>query len=128
MFNLLSAREKEVVEKIISGVSNQQAGKELFVTEKTIKFHLTNIFKKLNVKSRAGLIVYMASLRGKEDEVTVMSYHDGQKQIHKLLVRVEAIKEAMKAFSPAGCPVVLNQNALSVPIGKGLPMGSPGNA
>jgi hypothetical protein len=31
---------------------------QLFVTEKTVKFHLTNIYKKMSVKSRAQLIVW----------------------------------------------------------------------
>ena len=34
------------------GLSNQSIGKELWVTEQTVKFHLTNIYRKLGVKNR----------------------------------------------------------------------------
>jgi len=53
----LSNRELEVVETVAKGITNKEAGNALFVTEKTIKFHLTNIYKKIGVKSRAELIV-----------------------------------------------------------------------
>lgn len=43
----LSNREAEVSEIIAKGLSNKEVANELFVTEKTVKFHLTNIYKKL---------------------------------------------------------------------------------
>lgn len=54
----LSRREAEVATLVISGLTNKEVASELFVTEKTVKFHLTNIFKKMHVKSRAQLIVW----------------------------------------------------------------------
>ncbi len=54
----LSKREAEVVEMVTKGLSNKEVANQLFVTEKTIKFHLTNIYKKMNLKSRAQLIVW----------------------------------------------------------------------
>jgi DNA-binding CsgD family transcriptional regulator len=51
----LSNRESEVVELIITGLSNKEVATKLFVTEKTVKFHLTNIYKKTSVKSRTML-------------------------------------------------------------------------
>lgn len=56
----LSNREVEVVEKVAQGLSNKQAAERLFVTEKTVKFHLTNIYKKLKIVSRSQLIVWCA--------------------------------------------------------------------
>lgn len=53
----LSRREVEVVEKISQGITNKEAAHGLFVSEKTVKFHLTNIFKKMGVTSRSQLIV-----------------------------------------------------------------------
>lgn len=53
----LSRREMEVVESVTKGLSNKLVAQDLFVTEKTIKFHLTNIFKKAGVNSRSRLIV-----------------------------------------------------------------------
>ena len=54
----LSNRESEVAELVSKGLSNKEVANQLFVTEKTVKFHLTNIYKKMNVKSRAQLIVW----------------------------------------------------------------------
>lgn len=54
----LSNRESEVAELVTKGMSNKEVANQLFVTEKTVKFHLTNIYKKMNVKSRAQLIVW----------------------------------------------------------------------
>ena len=54
----LSNREAEVAELVSKGLSNKEVANQLFVTEKTVKFHLTNIYKKMSVKSRAQLIVW----------------------------------------------------------------------
>ena len=54
----LSNREAEVAELVTKGLSNKEVANQLFVTEKTVKFHLTNIYKKMSVKSRAQLIVW----------------------------------------------------------------------
>jgi DNA-binding CsgD family transcriptional regulator len=54
----LSNREAEVAELVSRGLSNKEVANQLFVTEKTVKFHLTNIYKKMSVKSRAQLIVW----------------------------------------------------------------------
>jgi LuxR family transcriptional regulator, positive regulator of biofilm formation len=54
----LSKREIEVCCEIIKGITAKQVGDMLFVTEKTIKFHLTNIHKKIGVRSRPELIVF----------------------------------------------------------------------
>lgn len=54
----LSHREADVALLVSKGSSNKDAASALFVTEKTIKFHLTNIYKKMGVKSRSQLIVW----------------------------------------------------------------------
>lgn len=67
----LSNRESEVAELVTKGMSNKEVANQLFVTEKTVKFHLTNIYKKMNVKSRAQLIVWCLPHMGfveKEEE------------------------------------------------------------
>lgn len=53
----LSKSELKVVSEIIRGLTNKEVGNNLFVSEKTIKFHLTNIYKKMGVQSRSQLIV-----------------------------------------------------------------------
>ena len=40
------------------GLSNQAVGKMLWVTEQTVKFHLSNIYRKLNVSNRTEASVW----------------------------------------------------------------------
>ncbi|TBL80479.1 response regulator transcription factor [Paenibacillus thalictri] len=53
---VLSGREKEVVELLVKGHSNLEIAATLYVSETTVKKHVSNIFRKLDVKSRAQLI------------------------------------------------------------------------
>lgn len=48
----LTKREIAILKAVARGLSNQQIGKELWVTEQTVKFHLTNIYRKLGVANR----------------------------------------------------------------------------
>ena len=48
----LSIRELEVLKCITQGMSNQAIAEELFISEKTVKNHLTRIFRKMNVTDR----------------------------------------------------------------------------
>ncbi len=52
----LSPREAEVCFHTIKGLSNKEISEKLFISEKTIKYHVTAIFRKLAVKSRGQLI------------------------------------------------------------------------
>lgn len=56
--NSLTAREMEVLLKLVEGLSNKEIGKRLFISDKTVKIHVSNIFKKLDVKSRSQVIIY----------------------------------------------------------------------
>lgn len=49
---LLSRREYEVLVLLSEGYNNKDIGKELFISEKTVKNHITSIFKKLEVNDR----------------------------------------------------------------------------
>ena len=48
----LTEREVAILKAVARGLSNQAIGKELWVTEQTVKFHLTNIYRKLGVANR----------------------------------------------------------------------------
>ncbi len=48
----LTEREAAILSGVARGLSNQAIGKELWVTEQTVKFHLTNIYRKLGVANR----------------------------------------------------------------------------
>ncbi len=48
----ISGREYEVLKKMAEGYSNQEIADQLFVSENTIKTHISNILGKLNAKRR----------------------------------------------------------------------------
>jgi len=48
----LTERELEILRAVGEGRSNREIGKQLWLAEQTVKFHLTNIYRKLGVSSR----------------------------------------------------------------------------
>lgn len=52
----LSAREREVLTLVAKGTSNRAIAQELFISEATVKTHLTHIFGKLEVADRAAAV------------------------------------------------------------------------
>jgi DNA-binding CsgD family transcriptional regulator len=48
----LTRRELEILQLVAEGYSNSQLAKMLWVTEQTVKFHLSNIYRKLDVANR----------------------------------------------------------------------------
>ena len=48
----LTARQKEVYDLIISGKTNKQIIAELFIEQSTLKSHINQIYKKLNIRNR----------------------------------------------------------------------------
>jgi DNA-binding CsgD family transcriptional regulator len=53
----LTKRETEIMCLLCEGYSNKKISDELFIGEYTVKDHIKNIMKKMNVKSRSGIIV-----------------------------------------------------------------------
>lgn len=56
MANPVSEREREVITLLIKNLSNRQIGEQLFISEKTVKRHMANIFEKLHISNRNELI------------------------------------------------------------------------
>jgi DNA-binding NarL/FixJ family response regulator len=48
----LTQRELDILKALARGLSNAAVGKEFWVTEQTVKFHLSNIYRKLGVANR----------------------------------------------------------------------------
>ena len=48
----LSEREAAVLEAVSRGLSNREIGRQLWISEQTVKFHLRNVYRKLGVTSR----------------------------------------------------------------------------
>lgn len=60
---LLSKRELQVAYKIIEGLPNKTIAAQLFISERTVKFHCANIYRKLEIRNRAALMArYFRSL------------------------------------------------------------------
>ncbi|MFD8308314.1 response regulator [Streptomyces sp. NPDC059690] len=52
----LSAREREVLALVARGTSNREIARELFISEATVKTHLTHLYAKLGVNDRAAAV------------------------------------------------------------------------
>jgi DNA-binding NarL/FixJ family response regulator len=56
--SLLTEREKDVLLCLVKGMNNKEIAQSLFISDKTVKIHVSNIFKKLEVKSRSQVVIY----------------------------------------------------------------------
>ena len=74
--SILTLREREIVKMIGSGHDNQSIADELFISPNTVKTHISNIYKKINVSNRVQTILWASENamlfmngRGGEDSV-----------------------------------------------------------
>jgi len=58
----LTSREREILRLIGKGLTNREIGAQIFLSEKTIKHHVTNILQKLQVRSRVEAALFAARL------------------------------------------------------------------
>lgn len=56
--NILTDREIEVLEMMAKGNNNRVIGEKLFISEKTVKNHVSSILKKLEVNDRTQAVIY----------------------------------------------------------------------
>lgn len=54
----LTEREEEVLERLTQGWTNARIARELSVSERTVRFHLSNIYEKLGFESRAEAVAW----------------------------------------------------------------------
>lgn len=54
----LTEREKEVVKLLCMGLKTRDIADALFITENTVRHHLTSVFNKLEIKGRLELVIY----------------------------------------------------------------------
>jgi RNA polymerase sigma factor (sigma-70 family) len=62
----LTRREKEILKLVAEGLTNEEIGKKIFISEKTVKTHLTNIFDKLKVNNRFKAALMIMGQTGNE--------------------------------------------------------------
>lgn len=54
----LTRREKEVLQLMATGKTNGQIAEDLFISEQTVKNHISNLFRKLGVETRVDAVLY----------------------------------------------------------------------
>lgn len=54
----LTRREMEILQLMVKNYSNRQIAQKLFISEPTVKNHVSNILRKLGQSNRAGAVVY----------------------------------------------------------------------
>lgn len=54
----LTETEIKIIKLLLTGMTNREIADELYISEKTVKFHLYKVFKKLTLKNRAELILF----------------------------------------------------------------------
>ncbi|MHB1128036.1 MAG: response regulator transcription factor [Bacillota bacterium] len=59
----LTSQEKKVLTLIAEAKTNQEIADELFLSEKTVRNYVSNIFKKLDFANRSQAVVYARTLR-----------------------------------------------------------------
>jgi len=54
----LTETEIKIIKLVLTGMTNKEIADELYISEKTVKFHLYKVFKKLKVKNRSELMLF----------------------------------------------------------------------
>ena len=62
MTSILTSREKEVFELLITNKTTKEIAEVLFISEKTVRNHISNVMQKLQVKGRAHAVVELIRL------------------------------------------------------------------
>lgn len=60
--SLLTTREREVFELLVQDKTTKEIAEKLFISEKTVRNHVSNVMKKLNVKGRSQAVVELVRL------------------------------------------------------------------
>ena len=62
MRTVLTKREREVFELLIKNKTTSEIGNILFISEKTVRNHISNVMQKLDVKGRAQAIIELIKM------------------------------------------------------------------
>lgn len=61
--SILTVREKEVFNLLIKNMTTKEIAKELSISEKTVRNHISNTMQKLGVKGRSGAVIELIKLK-----------------------------------------------------------------
>ncbi len=59
---ILTKREREIIFLLINGLETKDISDRLFISEKTVRNHISNVIQKLGVKSRVGAVIELVRL------------------------------------------------------------------
>lgn len=59
---ILTNREREVFELLVQDKTTKEIAQQLFISEKTVRNHISNVMQKLNVKGRSQAVVELIRL------------------------------------------------------------------
>ncbi len=62
IFEMLTVREQEILEQIAQGGSNREIADRLYISEKTVRNHITNILSQLGLRDRTQAAIYMHTI------------------------------------------------------------------
>jgi len=63
MPSILTTREKEVFNLLVANKTTKQIASLLYISEKTVRNHISNVIQKLDVKGRAQAVVELIRLK-----------------------------------------------------------------
>lgn len=63
----LTKRERQVAELVGNGANNKTIARQLFITDRTVKAHLTSIYDKLNISDRLQLALHVSSAQNMKE-------------------------------------------------------------
>ncbi len=66
--NLLTKREQEIFTLLINNYSTKEIAQKLFISEKTVRNHISNVMQKLGVKNRCNAVIELLKLNALEIE------------------------------------------------------------
>ena len=61
--SVLKERQREVILQVMTGRTNLQVGQQLGIAEKTVKYHITNIYKLMKVKNRGEAMIKLHNFK-----------------------------------------------------------------
>jgi two-component system, NarL family, nitrate/nitrite response regulator NarL len=63
IFSTLTERERQIVQLVCEGLSNEEVGRRLNLSGGTVKVHVHNIYQKLTIRNRTALATLWGSAR-----------------------------------------------------------------
>jgi len=60
--SILTPREREVFELLVKDKTTKEIARELFISEKTVRNHISNVIQKLDVKGRSQAVVELVRM------------------------------------------------------------------